>query len=107
MLPVPISYLQVQAGALDLLSQRLPNVSTKMRQDIVPTIIKIVVATRNLLVSKNDSLAPSAFRALRSIALTLCTGEESSLTETISPILTAIRERTSSSWALAAMSPLP
>ena len=79
-----------------------------MRQDIAPTIIKIVAATRDLLVSKtNDSVAPSAFRALRSIALTLCPGEESSLTETIPPILIAIRERTSSSWALAAMSPLP
>lgn len=78
-----------------------------MRQNIVPTMVKITDAIRNLLVAKTDAVAPSAFRALRSIGLNLSPGEESSLTNTISPILAAIRERTLASWALAALSPLP
>jgi U3 small nucleolar RNA-associated protein 10 len=102
-------YFQVHAGALELLSDRLAEVSQKMRQDIVPTIAKITDAIRNLLVSKMDaSVASSAFRALQSIGLTLCPGEESSLTEIISPILAAIRGRTAAApSALAALSPLP
>jgi len=102
------TFFQVQAGALELLSNRLSDVSTKMRQDIVPTIVKIIDAIRNLLVSKaNGSIESSALRALRSIGLTLCPGEESSLTITIPAITNAIKERTAVSLALAALSPLP
>ena len=103
-----LTYFQVQAGALELFSDRLTEVSTKMRHDIVPTIIKITDRIRNILVSKSEgSVRPSAFRALQSIGLTLCPGEESSLTNAIQPILAAIKGHTATSVALAALSPLP
>jgi U3 small nucleolar RNA-associated protein 10 len=106
--PLKLTYFQVQAGALELLSDRLSEVSTKMRCEIVPTIIKITEAIRDLLASKSmGSVASSAFRALQSIGITLCPGEESSLTDAIPLILAGIKGRTAASSALAALSPLP
>jgi U3 small nucleolar RNA-associated protein 10 len=71
-------------------------------------VTKIVVAIQRLLATQTDGvLALSAFRALRSIGLTLCSGEKSSITTIIPQILSAIKNRTATPLALAALSPLP
>ncbi|KAG6902641.1 hypothetical protein C0995_013766 [Termitomyces sp. Mi166 len=98
----------VQSGALDLLSERLSQVTEKTRQTAVPTIVKIINLIRGLLTSRiNESLTRAAYKALRSIGLSMCLGEESSLTEAIPLILVSIRGRTATAAALSALSPLP
>lgn len=82
--------------------------SVKTRQDIVPTINDIVAAIQKLLITQTDGvLVSSAFKALRSIGLTLCAGEESCITTIIPQILEAIKKRAAAPSALAALSPLP
>lgn len=93
---------------MNLFSERLPHASSKTRVNVTPTIIKIIGAVRELLKTQADqAIVLSAFSALRSIGLTMCAGEEASLTETVPLIIAAIKGRTSSSSAMAALSPLP
>ncbi|KAG5644278.1 hypothetical protein DXG03_008763 [Asterophora parasitica] len=100
--------VQVQSGALELLSERLPQVAEKTRLAIVSTITKIIGAIRGLLSSQpSEALSVASFKALRSIGRTLCPGEESSLTETIPLILASIKGRTGAAAAMSALSPLP
>ncbi|GLB44223.1 putative U3 small nucleolar RNA-associated protein 10 [Lyophyllum shimeji] len=99
----------VQAGALDLLSERLPQVSEKTRRAVVPVIRKIIGAIVDLLTSSqaNDTLTSAAFKALRYIGLSLCAGEESTVAETIPLILASIKGRKAAGPAMSALSPLP
>ncbi|KAG6866337.1 hypothetical protein C0991_005804 [Blastosporella zonata] len=98
----------VQSGALDLLSERLSQVTEKTRLSVVPIITKITGVIRGLLSSQtNEALTRAAYNALRSIGLTMCPGEESSLTEVVPLILISIKGRTAAAAALSALSPLP
>ncbi|KAG6909155.1 hypothetical protein DXG01_001782 [Tephrocybe rancida] len=98
----------VQSGALELLSDRLPQVTDKTRVSIVPIIVKITGVIRNLLSSQaNETLTRAAYKALRSIGLTMCPSEESCLTEVVPLMLISIRGRNVASAALSALSPLP
>ncbi|KAG6888638.1 hypothetical protein C0992_007990 [Termitomyces sp. T32_za158] len=98
----------VQSGALHLLSERLPHITEKTRQTVVPTIVKIVSFIRGLITSQsNEGIIRAAYKALRSIGLSMCPGEESSLTAIVPLILTSIRGCNTASAALSALSPLP
>ncbi|KAF9468309.1 hypothetical protein BDZ94DRAFT_1246474 [Collybia nuda] len=99
---------KIQAGAMNLLCERLPDVSPKTRQEIVPTINDIIIAIKNVLTTKADGvLLSSALRAIRSIGLTLSPGEESSITSVIPHIIKVVKTRSEAPSALAALSPLP
>ncbi|KAJ7079966.1 hypothetical protein B0H15DRAFT_1025307 [Mycena belliarum] len=99
--------LRVQRGALDLLAERLPIVSGATRLKITARINDCVDEIRRLLLLHPDgSLAVSNYRALQSIAATISTGEEGSLTALIPPILAAIRGRKMAASAMAALAPM-
>ncbi|KAF8064012.1 hypothetical protein FPV67DRAFT_198389 [Lyophyllum atratum] len=98
----------VQSGALDLFSERLPQVAEKTRLAVVPVIIKIIGVIRGLLSSQTEeALTLSSFKALRAIGLTLCPREESPITETIPLVLGFIKRRKATAAAMSALSPLP
>ena len=70
--------------------------------------VKIIQIIRDILGSrKNTSATSSAFRALRTIYLTIYAGEESSVVESIPLLLSTVEERTFSGLAMAALAPLP
>ncbi|KAJ6578862.1 hypothetical protein DFH09DRAFT_980162 [Mycena vulgaris] len=98
---------RVQGGALDLLAERLHNVTSATRLKITARVNESVEEIRKLLVLHPDGpLAASSYRALRSIAGTMSPGEEGSLTTLIPPVLAAIRGRKMATSAMAALAPL-
>ncbi|KAF8630264.1 hypothetical protein AX17_005450 [Amanita inopinata Kibby_2008] len=98
----------VQSGALDLLGERLPLVADSVRQEMTPKINSIVGWIHKLVMSQSsDSVVQHAFRGLRSIGLSLQSGEESSVTEIIPPALIILKQQSSvSPAALASLVPL-
>ncbi|KDR78387.1 hypothetical protein GALMADRAFT_245550 [Galerina marginata CBS 339.88] len=100
--------LKVQAGALELLAKRLPDVSTKMRPALTPSINKALASIKELLtVQKDGQVVVHAFHGVQSIAATISPGEESSLTDLVPFVLSATKEKSlapSAMGALATMS---
>ncbi|KAJ7146113.1 hypothetical protein C8R44DRAFT_600928 [Mycena epipterygia] len=98
---------RVQGGALDLLSERLPNVTSTTRLKITARISESVEEIRKLLLLHSEGpLVVSSYRALQSIAGTMSPGEEGSLTTLIPVVVTAIRARKMATPAMAALAPL-
>ncbi|KAJ7178741.1 armadillo-type protein [Mycena crocata] len=98
---------QVQGGALDLLSERLPDIASSTRIKITPRVNEAVEEIRKLLLLHPDgSLAVSSYRAVQSVAATMSPGEEGALTTLITPLLMAIRGRKIATPAMAALAPL-
>lgn len=96
---------QVQSGALELLAKRLPEVSAKMRPTLSSSIVKILVSVKGLLtVHKDGPLVVHAFDAINSIASTISSGEESSLTDLVPLVISAAREKALALAALGALS---
>ncbi|KAF8966928.1 armadillo-type protein [Flammula alnicola] len=96
---------KVQAGALELLAKRLPDVSAKTRPGITGSIVNILTAIKNLLtIQKEGQVVIYAFQALKSIATTICPGEEGSLTDIVPFVLSATKERLYAGAALGALS---
>ncbi|PFH46286.1 hypothetical protein AMATHDRAFT_155738 [Amanita thiersii Skay4041] len=90
----------VQSGALDLFSERLPMVADVVREAATPGITSIIEKIRVVITSLQDTtLVQSAYRALRSICLTLQKGEEGSIAKLVPPMLSAVKNRNSSSQA--------
>ncbi|EMD35136.1 hypothetical protein CERSUDRAFT_107124 [Gelatoporia subvermispora B] len=80
--------VKVQAGAFDLVGERLLNVVDKVRRDVTSTVIKIVECTRKILSSKPEAdLTRAALHALDSVARTVQSGEESIITTTVPLVL--------------------
>ena len=101
---VPHSRFQVQAGALELLGSRLPDISVKNRSEISEPINLILVSIKNLLaIHKEAPVALSAFQALKAIAATLCSGEEGSMAELVPYALSASKGKHGTSAALGAL----
>lgn len=97
----------MQAGALDLLADRLTSVSKKVRQEVAPTIAKIIASIRKVIsFHQEGSLATSAFKALRVIAITTSTGEENWLADLIPILLSAIKQQKQAFSAITVLSPL-
>ncbi|KAF8797612.1 hypothetical protein BYT27DRAFT_7204423 [Phlegmacium glaucopus] len=97
--------VKIQAGALELLGNRLPDVSVKMRSEIAEPITLILVSIKNLLAihKGEDPVVLSAFRALKAIAATLCSGEEGSMAELVPHALSASKGKQSTGAALGAL----
>ncbi|KAJ7582775.1 hypothetical protein C8J56DRAFT_230499 [Mycena floridula] len=100
--------VQVQAGALELLGDRLPRVSDKVRREISPSVITITETIRMLLTAQpEETIFSGAFKALTAIAMTGCSGEENSMIAVIPLVLAAVRSRKSSTSAMAVLAALP
>ncbi|KAJ7762738.1 hypothetical protein DFH07DRAFT_813302 [Mycena maculata] len=98
---------RVQGGALDLLSERLPDIASGTRIKITARINETVEEIRKLLPLHPDgTLAASSYKALQSIADTMSPGEEGSLLALIPPIIAAIRTRKMAKSAMAALAPM-
>lgn len=95
--------LQVQAGALELISDRLTDVAEKARRTLTITVVQIVDKIRSVLTGAEDALARSALRALSIVSDTLSPGEESSITSTVPLILESVRRESVRAPALHAL----
>ncbi|KAI0670242.1 hypothetical protein C8Q78DRAFT_1138718 [Trametes maxima] len=93
----------VQAGALDLFSSRLTEVSDKARRELTPSIVQIVDRVRSILPSAQETLARSALEAVAAISETLSSGEEGSLASIVPPVLGAVRQTGARASALRAL----
>lgn len=98
---------KVQAGALDLLAKKLPDVSLKMRPTLTQSIVKALASIKNILtIHKEGQIVVNAFNAVKSIASTISSGEEGPLTDLVPLALSASKEKTLALSALGALSPL-
>lgn len=76
----------------------------KTRSEIAEPINLILVLIKDLLaIHKEAPVVLSAFRALKAIAATLCSGEEGSMAELVPCVLSASKEKYSASAALGAL----
>ncbi|KAF9021672.1 hypothetical protein BDZ89DRAFT_1137818 [Hymenopellis radicata] len=97
----------VQIGALDLLAERLPQVSDHVRQTATNNLVKIIQRIKELLTAHPGSaVAISGFRSLKTIGSGMCAGEESALSDIVPLLLSAIRGRKMALYAVPALSPL-
>ncbi|KAE9407069.1 hypothetical protein BT96DRAFT_987019 [Gymnopus androsaceus JB14] len=84
----------IQEGALSLLSTRLPLVAGTVRQGAATSIAKICsLVQRTLSQQPSPSLTTSSFNAVRAIGVTLCSGEESSVTSLVPVLVGAINTK--------------
>ncbi|KAI0776755.1 hypothetical protein BD413DRAFT_469201 [Trametes elegans] len=97
------SSTNAQAGALDLLGERLTQVAEKARKALVPSVVQIVDKIRSILATLQDGLARSALVALIAVSDTLSAGEEGSVTNTLPLVLAAARRESLRSPALHAL----
>ncbi|EAU87657.2 hypothetical protein CC1G_09118 [Coprinopsis cinerea okayama7 len=76
---------RVQVASLDLLSQRVPDLSAKARQDSAATIVQIFGHLKRLIPRESDAVAVSAaaLRALTALASTLEPQEHGSAAELV------------------------
>ncbi|KAF8889071.1 hypothetical protein BD779DRAFT_1714897 [Infundibulicybe gibba] len=98
---------QVISGALDLLANRLGDVTTNTRKEITPSIIKILGSIQRILVLKTpEFLVLSAYQALKSISATLSPGEEALAISIIPTLIDAIQKKAQAQPAVATLAPL-
>ncbi|KAI0920552.1 hypothetical protein AcV5_010550 [Taiwanofungus camphoratus] len=99
--------VNVQTGAMELLSERLTSVADRARRELTSSVIKIIDFIKKELASNTDGpLTRATFHALRTISATTCPGEEISLTSTVPLVLGGMRERTTAAPAIQALSSL-
>ena len=102
-----LTLFQIQTGALDLLESRLNQVASTVRKEVTSTINGLVECIQQILSSSgNPTVAISALKALKSIAETMCPGEETSLTKALTSVLEAIQNRNATAAAMTALLPL-
>jgi U3 small nucleolar RNA-associated protein 10 len=96
---------QIQSGAFDVLAKRLPDVSARIRPNIKDNIKQLLQLTKNFLhINKNGDSLTFAFQALKSIADTLCAGEEGSLADLVPYVLSSMNDKDLAFSALSALS---
>lgn len=101
-------HFKVKQGALELLGERLPHVSEKVRAEAVPIINTILLLLKQIISSLSPgSLSVSALKALKSITITLRPGEENSLTDMIPLVLATTEVSELSAAAFSALVPMP
>jgi U3 small nucleolar RNA-associated protein 10 len=95
---------QIQSGAFDVLAKRLPDVSSRMRPNLKDNIKQILQLTKKFLhINKNGDALASAFQALKSMADTLCVGEEGSLADVVPYVLSSMNDKDLVSSSLSAL----
>ncbi|KAG6369730.1 hypothetical protein JVT61DRAFT_13599 [Boletus reticuloceps] len=96
---------KVKAGALGVVSARIPLVTERLREECQATIIELIGLIRNVIERQSAGpLVESALAALKALGSTCCDGEETTLLSTLPHVLKVVRSRTS---AAAAVSVLP
>ena len=81
--------------------------ASAVRKEVTSTINGLVECIQQILSSSgNPTVAISALKALKSIAETMCPGEETSLTKALTSVLEAIQNRNATAAAMAALLPL-
>ncbi|KAI0632952.1 hypothetical protein C8Q77DRAFT_1120632 [Trametes polyzona] len=100
------SSTNAQAGALELLSDRLTDVAEKARRALTPTIVQIVDKIRSVFSGAEEALARSALRALAVIGDSMSSGEESAITNTVPLVLGAVQRQALRVPALSTLLPL-
>lgn len=94
---------QLQIGALALISQLLPNVSDKARQEVTQVVKDIT----EVILSDVDAVPRTAsYSALRAITVTMSAGEEGPLMKAVPLVLSSVRTRMDAPAALALLHPL-
>lgn len=95
---------QVQAGALELLAKRLPDVSTKMRPAISNSVTKALASVKDILSTRKEpQVIVNALQAIKSIATTTSSGEESALADLVPLVISASKEKDAALAALGAL----
>jgi U3 small nucleolar RNA-associated protein 10 len=95
---------QIKAGALVVISERVPLIHEKVRQEHRATMIEIVDLVRDIIVRQSaGTLVESALAALNAIASTCCAGEESAVLATLPHAIKVVRSRTSAPAAVAVL----
>ena len=81
--------------------------STKLRPELAPMVVKILTSIKNVLATQKDGqVVIYALHALRSIASTLAPGEEGPLTDLIPHVFPGHKKQPLVAPALAALSSL-
>lgn len=89
---------------MEVLGKRLPDVSAKTRPAIRDGIKKILLSIKNFLhIHKKGAGVIFAFEALKSVAMTLCSGEEGPLADVIPYLLSAMDDKELASPSLATL----
>jgi U3 small nucleolar RNA-associated protein 10 len=85
---------KIHGGVLDVLSNRLHNITDTVRRAVSPAIITILDFVRRTISSTStETLMISSLKALRTISLTIRPGEEGSLANAIPSVLVAMQRR--------------
>ncbi|KAI0092311.1 armadillo-type protein [Irpex rosettiformis] len=97
---------EIQKAAFEVLAEQLDNISEKVRQELRPTIVKLVENIKKLLPSARESLLQAVLNALAALITTLSAGEEHSLTSTVPLIIGVVQQRRTTPLALRVLSTL-
>ncbi|KAF8901036.1 armadillo-type protein [Gymnopilus junonius] len=99
--------VKVQAGALELLAKRLPDVSTRMRPALSSSVIKALASVKDVLSTRREpQVTINALQAIKSIASTMSPGEEGALSEITPLVLSSSKEKDTARQALGALAAL-
>lgn len=87
-----------------MLSDRLPDITPKVRAEVSPAMNKIIVSIRDIIAKqKDDRVLIFSFRALKSIASTLCPADEGPLAGVVQGTLAAVKDQLLAPSALSAL----
>ena len=95
---------QIQKAAFDVLAEQIGNVSDKARQELRPTIVRLVDNIKKLLSSAPENLLQAVLNALSALIITMGAGEEHTLTSTIPLVVDAAQQRRATLAALKVLS---
>ena len=96
----------VLAETLYVFVDKLPSLSKSIREEASSTIVTIVTEIKRFLPLGDESLVGAALRALKAVGSSIVPGEEGSLVDCLSPVLTASKNNQLTAAALAALPPL-
>ncbi|KXN83997.1 U3 small nucleolar RNA-associated protein 10 [Leucoagaricus sp. SymC.cos] len=96
----------IQIGALELLSERVPKIAGYVRREVATTTSGIVESMVKLLAQDNMRLRTNCLKALKSLASTMVSKEESALTTALPAILAALKVPELVHHALDSITPL-
>lgn len=84
---------QIQQGALELVTDRLPEMAEHSREVVSSNVMDIISRIKDILrISKEETLLASCMKSLRAIGQTAQDNEEPLLTETLPFVLKVVRE---------------
>lgn len=96
--------IQAQAGAFELLGERLKQVAEKARTTLSPSVVKIVdIIQRITSTARDPPLIRSALQSLSTISETLSPGEEGAVSATVPSVLGCVSRSESRVPALGAL----